>query len=111
MTTHQDHTAPTPARLFRAAGVQVRRYLIVDLNGQTRSLTDHQLSSRRMLLSLHGGNKDWLIRHYPRMVDGKPMDDWDDAAVADAIKRQALFKTYHLSQAAHVRLRQKGLRA
>ncbi|MCC6104791.1 hypothetical protein [Acetobacter sp.] len=111
MTTDQNQTTHQPLRFVRAAGVQVRRYLIVDMNGQTRSLTDHQLSSRRMLLSLHGGNKDWLIRHYPRMVDGKPTGDWDDVAVADAIKRQALFKTYHLSQAAHVRLRQKGLRA
>ncbi|WP_176373173.1 hypothetical protein, partial [Acetobacter senegalensis] len=109
--THQDHTAPTPPRLFRAAGVQVRRYLIVDTTGQTRFLTAHQLSSRRMLLSLHAGNKDWLIRHYPRMVDGKPTGDWDDTAVADAIKRQAIFATYHLGLEAHAQLRQKGLRA
>lgn len=106
-------TAPphTPPRYLRPAGVQVRRYLIVDIDGQTRSLTDHQLSSRRMLLRLHGGNKDWLIRHYPRMVDGQPTADWDEIAVADALKRQALFATYHLSVEAHVRLRQKGLRA
>lgn len=104
-------TTPTPPRFVRAAGVQVRRYLIVDITGQTRFLTDRQLSSRRMLLRLHGGNKDWLIRHYPRMVDGKPTDDWDDVALADYIKRQAIFATYHLGLEAHAQLRQKGLRA
>ena len=111
MTTHQDHTAYPQPRFVRAAGVEVRRYLIVDVDGQTRSLASHELFNRQMLLGLHGGNEDWLIRHYPRMVDGKPTDDWDDAAVADAIKRQALFKTYRLSQEVHVRMRQKGLRA
>lgn len=104
-------TEITPPRFVRSIGVQVRRYLVVDLNGQTRSLTEHQLQSRRVLLSLFGGDESYLVKYYPKIEQGREVADWDDAAVADALRRGALIASYHSRVESHLALRKKGLRA
>lgn len=109
MTLSQSH--PRDTRFVRSIGVQVRRYLVVDLNGQTRSLTEHQMQQRRILLSLYDYDEKYLIKYYPKLENGHPVKDWDEAAVADALKRMALTACYHHRVETHLTLRRKGLRA
>lgn len=97
--------------LPRSTGVFVRRYVVVDTRGQTRSLTEGQLRQRRTLLDLYGQNSDYLTLHYPEVIDGKKTGNFDVEAVADVIKRQALYNSYRINAEWHASLRQKGLRA
>ncbi|MFT9398494.1 hypothetical protein [Acetobacter sp.] len=101
----------TPANLPRSTGVFVRRYMIVDSRGQTRSLTDAALRSRRVLLDIYGNNTGYLMQHYPLIVDGTVSDDFDVDAVADSLKRQALFNSYHINAEWNAAMRKRGLRA